>query len=163
MKRVIVDNKEILLDEEDFIALPVGGRWTFDKDGYPLYYFFSKELRKESSFRLHRWVMREPEGLLVDHINGNVLDARKANLRSATHSENSSNRKKNSKTFKGTVPTSRYKGVCKSASGKWQAQTKHGGKSFHLGTYETEEAAALAYNEAVLRLKGRFARLNVVS
>lgn len=161
--RITIDTKTILIDDEDFCLLPKNGTWFFDKDGYPLYRFFSEEMRKDCSFRLHRWVLSEPIGLLVDHINGNILDARKENLRVATHEENSYNKKKYSKTFKGTIPTSQYKGVCRSASGKWQAQTKHKGKSIHIGTFETEKDAALAYNEAAARLKGRFARLNDVS
>ena len=53
--------------------------------------------------------------------------------------------------------TSNYRGVSRrTVSGKWVAQILDTSqkKRFWLGTYDTAEQAALAYNEAALRLQG---------
>ncbi len=57
--------------------------------------------------------------------------------------------------------TSGYRGVTKiKRSGKWQASYRHGDKLLHLGTFETAEEAAHAYDLKVIELKGKQATLN---
>lgn len=155
---ILYQNKEILMDGEDYIQLPEGFTIKFDKGGYPLIYFYSTELRKETNFRLHRWVLKEPSGLLVDHINGNVLDSRKSNLRSVTVTQNAQNKKKAKLNHLGKVPSSSYKGVCKAASGKWQSQIKVKGRSVYLGQFLTEVEAHKAYTLAAKTYFGEYAR-----
>lgn len=159
MRVVLIEDKEFLMDQEDFESLPSNGYFKLDKDNYPLYYFYSVECRREKSFRVHRWVMGEPVGLLIDHINGNVLDARRSNLRTCTVSQNGGNRKKQMINWRGKATSSRYKGVIKSKNGKrWIAMLK----SSYLGTFSTEEEAAFEYNKAASQMYGSFARLNVI-
>jgi hypothetical protein len=81
---------------------------------------------------------------LLDHIDGNRINNRIANLREATHMENFQNTRnpyKNNAT--GMQGVSYHK-----ASGKYaaQLQTKH--KQRHLGLYLTPEEAFAAYVEA---------------
>ncbi len=106
------------------------------------------------SISLHRYIMRPPKGLQVDHINGNGLDCRKANMRVATRSQNCSNRGKQS-----GGQTSVYKGVRK-VNRRWGAQIGKGGKRCHLGYFDSEIEAALAYDRAAVNLHGDFASLN---
>lgn len=95
---------------------------------------------------------------LVDHVNGNGLDNQRANLRIATRAENQRN----------TVGRphhriSRFKGVSFYIGRKdrpWRATIEVGGRQRHLGYFETEEAAAVAYDEAALSLFAEFAFLN---
>jgi hypothetical protein len=81
------------------------------------------------------------------------LDNRKSNLRFCTRNENNQNR---SKFTKG----SKYKGVYKTTSGKWQASIKSKGKNFYLGSFETQIDAAKAYNDKAIEFYGQFANIN---
>jgi hypothetical protein len=42
---------------------------------------------------LHRFLLDDPEGLVIDHINHNTLDNRRCNLRAITNGQNQQNRK----------------------------------------------------------------------
>lgn len=111
---------------------------------------------KEHVF-MHRFIMMAPEGLEVDHINGNRLDNRECNLRIVTPSKNQYNRRmqRNNKTG--------YKGVSFDRSrGKFMASISANGKQINLGRFKTAEEAARAYNQAALELHGEYAFLNDV-
>ncbi len=101
--------------------------------------------------RLHGEV---PEGLFVDHIDGDRLNARRGNLRAVTPMQNAANA-----AARGGV--SRYRGVHRAASGKWVAQISKDGVRECLGTFASEIEAAAAYDEAAKRIHGEFARLNL--
>ena len=93
---------------------------------------------------LHRLVMNCPEHLVVDHINGNGLDNRRSNLRLATRAQNQLNKGKKKDT------SSRFLGVTyKKDRNKWVARGTSSVTSlkFHIGYFNTEEEAALAYNK----------------
>ncbi|MGA2324331.1 MAG: AP2 domain-containing protein [Sedimentisphaerales bacterium] len=105
--------------------------------------------------RLHRLIMNAPDGILVDHKNGDGLDNRRANLRLATHSQNQCNKRKKANT------SSRFSGVYwDKAKRKWVARTKYQGKSIWLGVFDSEIDAARAFDEAAKKYHGEFARLN---
>jgi hypothetical protein len=91
----------------------------------------------------------------VDHINGNGLDNRRANLRPATGSQNAYN--------KGPLSnnTSGFKGVSlHGASGRWVAKIYAEKVAYNLGYYGSPADAARAYDAAANELHGEFARLN---
>ena len=94
---------------------------------------------------------------LLDHANGNRSDNRIENLRIATACENSTNR------ASAISSTSTHLGVhFRMDCGLWRAQISKSGKRIHLGLFDSEIAAARAYNEAAIRLHGQFARLNQI-
>lgn len=95
--------------------------------------------------------------LILDHRNGKRDDNRIKNLREATGSQNAQNRK----SVRGS--TSIYKGVTFHKSmRKWQAYITKSGRPTYLGLFDTEEAAARAYNAVAANEHGAFAKLNVV-
>lgn len=54
-------------------------------------YAHGKPTRNEKSISMHRFIMGNPHGLEIDHINGNGLDNRRENLRIGTHKQNMQN------------------------------------------------------------------------
>jgi hypothetical protein len=120
----------VLFDEAD--AVTVGGHgWSVRGE-----YAVSNDKPRT---RMHRLIVSAPPGVEVDHINGNKLDNRRANLRLATRRENGQN-------LRSRGGTSRYRGVSwHKASGKWRAGTRLAGKAYHLGCFTSEdEAGAVA-------------------
>ncbi len=108
------------------------------------------------SYRMHREVANTPEGMECDHINGNSLDNRKANLRSATRQQNCWN---NSKRKARTL--SKYKGVSFNRKGRpWKAMLTVSGKWTYLGSFDSEKKAAKAYDKAAKHHFGQYANLN---
>lgn len=94
---------------------------------------------------------------VCDHRDRNKLNNTQSNLRPSTLKQNASN-KPGLHTSK--VP---YKGVHISASGKYQAMIWYNKKNHALGSFNTAEEAALAYNKAALLHQGEFAYLNVIT
>jgi hypothetical protein len=96
------------------------------------------------------------KGIVIDHINGNGLDNRRANLRICTYTQNNCNKRLKLKS------ASKYRGVSKSRKPDkpWQAKIYVRRKPILIGFYETEIHAALAYDEAARKYHGPFATLN---
>ena len=149
--------EEVLLDDQD---LPLWEKYRWRRlggMGGPYAVRTYQVNRKQVFVLLHREIMNAVPGLEVDHINGNTLDCRRLNLRLCTHKQNLANQKKQS------GRSSQFKGVSFSKSrGKWEAYIKTDGKKKHLGRFDTEEAAAYAYDLEAFRLFGWFAKLNGV-
>jgi AP2-like factor (euAP2 lineage) len=54
----------------------------------------------------------------------------------------------------------RFRGVAATHGGRFQARITVDGQAMRLGSYETAEAAARAYDEVALKHRGADARLN---
>lgn len=144
-------SKNTIVDDEDYDSL-MQKKWYCSSIGYASR--TSSNPRKEMP--MHRAIMNCPEGMVVDHINGNKLDNRKINLRICTHKENIRNGK--------GMSHKKYKGAYFSKErSKFYSKIKVNYKSIHLGYFSTEEAAASAYNQAAIKYHGEFAKLNVIS
>lgn len=91
--------------------------------------------RKRGYTALHRWIMGDPVGLMIDHINRNTLDNRRVNLRAVTAEGNNQNVKVRRDNKTG------YRGVTTHARGGFIAKLKVMGKEIYLGKYSTPEEA----------------------
>lgn len=106
---------------------------------------------------MHRLIANAPDGLEVDHINGNGLDNRRSNLRIADNAKNAFNKRN----FKKPSSSSKYKGVSwNTLLKKWQSKLQYNKKPISLGLFNNEEDAARAYNTAANKYFGEFALLN---
>lgn len=103
-------------------------------------------------FLVHH-IVSAPAGMVVDHINGNPWDNRKANLRVCTHQQNMLNQRM--RRPRGDL----VKGVYRRANRFW-AKITMDGIHYEIGNYDTIEEAGLAYDAAALFLHGEFAALN---
>lgn len=110
-------------------------------------------------YRLNRviWALHYGEwpDKLVDHKDGDKLNNRLDNLRLATFQENSLNKKAKKR---GSSP---FRGVYWNKSEKkWHSQASNNGKQTHLGLFEDELEAAVAYDKFAIVQHGAFAKLN---
>lgn len=145
-----------LVDDEDYDSV---GAFKWHVVGKRTIYA-RRDFGTDQYVLMHRAIIGAVDGQAVDHVNGNTLDNRRANLRIATAAENCMNRKRRSDC------KSRFKGVrfCdRSKCGRqdrWTARIQTGGKRATVGSFKTEIAAAIAYDCAAREHFGPFARLN---
>jgi len=92
-----------------------------------------------------------PEGIEIDHINGDSLNNKIENLRLANKIQQQYNRKISFNNKSG------YKGVCWSKSNKkWQAQININDKRKSLGFFDSIEEAKETYNKVAKELYKEF-------
>jgi hypothetical protein len=109
-----------------------------------------------SPIKLHRLLLNAPSGLMVDHINGDGLDNRRANLRLATRNLNNRNGRTRS-THRGVYWDKR--------ENKWGVYITIHGRTHALGRYvDLDEAKAVFHTaftaamEADIALSNELAR-----
>lgn len=158
MKKIsLTRGKFALVDDEDFERLNKF-KWCAHRHRRRTY--ASREIRKTREDRktslMHREILQTPDGLDTDHIDGNGLNNQKSNLRVATRSQNQQAHR-----LKEANCSSRYRGVnWHSRDETWQARIQVIGKRIHLGYFDSELAAARAYNIAAIKYFGKFASPN---
>lgn len=97
--------------------------------------------------RLHRWLLDAPDGLVVDHINGDTLNNRLNNLRIVDYIANGQNRTRLNKNNK-----SGYRGVTwDKRFNKWFTQIQVNRKTINLGHYDSIEEAVKVVENARLK------------
>jgi hypothetical protein len=123
---------------------------------YVLRYVERGKGNKETIVYLHQEILKVPKGMVIDHINHDGMDNRRANIRPATRSQNLCNSRRRLGT-----KSSKYKGVSwKKQTCKWAARIGIDKREIHLGCFKNEIDAAKAYDEAAKKYHGEFACLN---
>lgn len=147
-----------LVDAAD-LPLVEGYKWMAsmgDRAGHLFYAVrsFGPRNGRKTYVRMHRLILGAGPGDMVDHVNRNGLDNRRANLRLCSASQNSTNRDypRNEFGFRGV---SRY-------AGRFRARVSPGPcrPARTLGYFATPEEAARAYDAAAVARFGPFAQLN---
>lgn len=103
---------------------------------------------------MHRLILDAKDGELTDHKDRNGLNNYRYNIRIASPATNSQNQKKRKDAIH-----SQYKGVSKNGR-KFRAKIAMNGIQYHLGYFEDEIEAAIAYDLKALELYGIDAALN---
>lgn len=128
-----------------------GRAWRIDAQGYVVCSL--KRDGRKAGLLLHSLLIDVPDDMTADHIDGDRLNNRRANLRPATalqQQHNTPRRRDNSSGFKGV---GRYKA-------RWRARIMVKGRRIHLGSFDTPEDAGRAYDAAAREHFGEYARVN---
>jgi hypothetical protein len=158
----LTQDKYTIVDPEDYEKL-ARYRWyalRIERSFYAVrQYKTNKGRGKYESVRMHQEIMGAAEGKVIDHINHNGLDNRKANLRFATIQQNTWNQRKSRGNY-----SSRYKGVAWSKRRKkWRTRITLNGRVTFIGHFDDERAAAMAYDAKAKELFGDYAAPNLPS
>lgn len=131
-----------IIDLED-VELVRNYKWYMNRQGY-----VASDSNKERN-HLHRFVMNAKKREYIDHINRNILDNRKINLRFVTNRINTANTKISKNNTSGVV------GVYFSKPRKkWIAQIFYMYKPIYLGGFGTIEEATKVRKDAELKYFG---------
>ena len=142
-----------IVDDEDYERLNQF-RWHANKKGYAMRHL---KTGKRNTVFMHREIIGAYPGIFVDHIDGNIFNNQRNNLRLATNAQNCCN----SGSRRGS--SSSFKGVRLFRDGKWHARIMANYKEIHLGYFKNEIDAAIAYNNAAIIHHGEFAKLNNIT
>lgn len=147
-----------IVDEVDATRMLALAPWNAAKQStrfHTIYYAtFAKRKGHEGTRLMHRLILDAPVDMVVDHINGNGLDNRRANLRLASVSQNRVNISSPARLSK-----SGFIGVSRSGD-KWRVQISCNGVMHSLGVFVDPVEAAHVYDRAAMKLHGEFATLN---
>jgi hypothetical protein len=149
-----------IVDDEDFERVSQF-KWQATGDERRRYYATHGYYvnGKTKHLYMHRFIMDEPAGMQVDHINGNSLDNRRCNLRVATRQQNRHNSRLNKNSGTGFTGVTELKGK-QARKSRFRAYIIHNNKNELIGHFACPIEAAKAYDRRARELRGEFARTN---
>jgi hypothetical protein len=154
----LTQGKFAIVDPEDYDRLNKY-RWHVTKNGNTFYAKRNPRVGRRGrapSIYMHRCIIKVPPPLVIDHINFNGLDNRKANLRLATRTQNNRHVRRTR-----NPGTSKYKGVSwYTREKRWVVKIHADGKTHTVGYFTDEVEAAKAYDKAAKIYHAEFAALN---
>ena len=147
-------NETFIFDKEDYDLIK-NYCWRLDHDGYIESDYKENSQSKKECIKLHRLVMNCPSGMVVDHINHNVSDNRKSNLRICTYGQNNMN------VVVKTSSSSGVTGVCLNKNKtRWLASITVDNHRYRLGSFVNFEDAVQARKEAEEKYYGEYSYAN---
>lgn len=145
-----VKETEFLFDLDDLPLIKGRDSWYCDKDGYLVSSYYFNGARR--FIRFHRIVMNATPEQVVDHINRNKADNRKANLRCCKRAENDRNRNLY------ITNTSGVSGVYfDKQRNKWVASITLESQKIYIGRFALKEDAIRARLDKEMELYKEFA------
>lgn len=153
MKTLTLDcGSVIFLDDEDYDRISKF-HWMVGGNGDVVYRNVSRLKNRSMATEI-----MGTRGIIYDHIDRNSFNNCKDNFRPCSESQNCMNRGKRAGTY-----SSKYKGVFfYKKSSRWRAQITVMGTIHYLGQFDSEILAAIAYNNAAIKLHKEFAVLNIL-
>lgn len=151
--KIYVTNREepAIVDIDDYDKIK-GYNWVNDCRRNNTISYSKQSNGKRKFIKLHRLILGiDDKKILVDHINGDVLDNRKSNLKVVTAQQNMFNRKK-SKNCKSGFNGVRFRHK------KWVVQIGFNGKCIHIGQFDNINEAIKARKEAEEKYFGDYRR-----
>lgn len=144
------------VDDIDYEGL-AREKWHVQIDRHSAYAMRSvREQGRQKHIWMHREILGTPKGQFTDHISGDTLDNRRANLRVATAAQNAQNsRRRNKYGFKGIRRRTESTSIK-----KFRAQIYKDGRTYTSCGFKTADEAAKEYDAMATVLFGRFARVN---
>lgn len=104
--------------------------------------------------RMHRLILMPPDGIAIDHLDGNGLNNLRSNMLACRNAENTARAMYR---YDGTKTP--YRGVYPNGS-NWAARISINNRVHYLGTFPTPEDAAHVYDTAAREHRGEYAVLN---
>lgn len=139
-------------------------KWGVTNSGYECVSL--KQDGRRKTLGRHQVVFIVTHGYLpdeIDHIDGDKTNNSPSNLRACSSTQNKRNTV-GRRTYRGQATLSQFKGVsCDVRDGRWTAVIRVNGRNKSLGRFDTEVAAAKAYDDAAREHFGDFAYLNFES
>lgn len=130
----LTQGKMALFDVEDFDTL-IKKEWRAARSKRS---FYAASGREQLVFA-HNYLFKTECGITVDHKNMNGLDNRRENLRLATTTQQMLNRRREDRCFRGVVWNDKVY--------KWRSEGRCDNEHFHVGYFQTEVDAAIAWDE----------------
>jgi hypothetical protein len=140
----LTDGSSIRLDEQDF--------WRFWKSDLFMHNGYACMKTEEGRIRrLHRRILEIEDHRIVRFLDSDTRNCSRVNLQILDRSVLAQSRP--------SQGACKYKGVSP-YRGRWQATIRLAGRLKWLGSFDTAEDAAMAYDDAVLEHRGRTGVLN---
>lgn len=158
MREIILNlGKVALIDTSDYVLLSTFN-WFAQPNKNDTGYYAVANISYGHIIYMHRILLGAQEGDFVDHWDYDGLNNQRYNIRICTPQENAVRQRPR------IDGTSNYKGVSwNTRTNRWVAGIRVSGTRVHLGYFDTELDAAIAYNLKAAELYPGLAYLNKVT